>query len=702
MLNAQIMDSNGYLQWFIPEVDNGCTITCIHPKIVQKFGLKTSKLPFSIPVVNADGTDNKQGESCFVAKVHMVVNNHKELIEALVLDIGANQMLLGLDWLSVHNPEIDWSKGIIQFNQCPKDCHRARMKSYQLQKLVDLKIDDQLNLDANQLPKGKIPDYVKNKFGHLFEPQNFDKLPKRREWDHAIELEDKGDRPEDKKPKSLPAMIYRMTLDERKALEEFIEAELKAGKIRVSKSPYASPCFFIKKKDGSLRLVQDYRKLNYWTKKDKFPLPRIDDLIDVLHDGKYFTKMDILWGYNNVRIREGDEELAAFLTPLGLYEPTVMYFGLCNSPATFSRMMAVLFREMIRQRKCVIYMDDIVFIGKTLQELKANTLEGLAILDKAELYIKEPKCYWEVEEVPILGHIVGKGITRMEPAKTQVIKDWKAPTNKKEVQKFIGFCNFYRRYVRNFSKIARPITKLTGDVAFVWTQEEQKAFEQLKEAILSPDVISLPQPDGLFRMEVDASGYAIGGVLSQLQDGKWKTIAFISRVLSPAEINYDIFDKELLAVMYAVEEWRCYLLSAKQPFEIWTDHNNLKYFKQPQKLNSRQMRWYLTLQDYDFVLKHVPGTSNTKADMLSRLPWYKEEIPTQENLVLLPKQKFIEVKQCNIKKPCCTLQNIALFVEEQFCKGGTKLKKAQEIKSVKNKQIKRAKAVMIGLGLTLK
>ncbi len=153
--------------------------------------------------------------------------------------------------------------------------------------------------------------------------------------------------------------------------------------------------------------------------------------------------MDILWGYNNIRIKEGDKEKAAFLTPLGLYEPVVMYFGLCNSPATFSRMMAVLFRDMINARKCVIYMDDIIIIGKTLEDLRKNTLEVLEILDKVELYIKEPKCYWEVTEVPILGHIVGNGNTRMELSKTSVVADWKAPTSKKEVQKFIGFCNFY-------------------------------------------------------------------------------------------------------------------------------------------------------------------------------------------------------------------------------------------------------------------
>ena len=200
-----------------------------------------------------------------------------------------------------------------------------------------------------------------------------------------------------------------MTPVEQEAVDQFVEDELKAGKIHESKSPYASPCFFITKKDGSCCLVQDYRKINAFMVKDKTPLPRIDNLLDVLEDGKLFTKMDIIWGYNNVRIREGHEWKAAFLMPKGLFEPTIMYFGLCNSPGTFMRMMQTIFHDMIQQRKCAIYMDDLIFKGKTKEELRKNTLEGLEILAKHDLYIKESKCYWEVEEVPVLGHIVGKG-----------------------------------------------------------------------------------------------------------------------------------------------------------------------------------------------------------------------------------------------------------------------------------------------------
>jgi len=318
-------------------------------------------------------------------------------------------------------------------------------------------------------------------------------------------------------------------------------------------------------------------------------------------------------------------------------------------------------------------MDDIVFIGKTKAELERNTLEGIKILDKHELYVKESKCYWEVEEVPILGHIVGNNVTRMEPSKTKVIKGWQAPKNKKEIQKFNGFCNFYRRYIKDYSKVMKPLTKLMGEAPFEWGSEQEKAFQTMKEIVLSDKVIALPRPDGKFRMEVDASGYALGGVLSQFQDKKWKTVAFISRVMSPAELNYDIYDKELLAIIFALEEWRCYLMDAREKFEIWTDHKNLTYFRSPQRLNARQARWYLTLQEYDFELKHIPGKQNNKADILSRLLWYKEALPEQKDLTMLKDKQFVK-KTTSI----LTDQPLVLFVEEQFFRGGKNIKSSKK------------------------
>lgn len=181
-------------------------------------------------------------------------------------------------------------------------------------------------------------------------------------------------------------------------------------------------------------------------------------MIDTLVKGCYYTKMDIIWGYNNVQIKEGLEWKGAFLTPQGLFERTVMYFGLCNSPGTFMRMMATIFRDMIRAGKCAIYMDDIVFCGKTKEELRANTLEGLHTLEKHDLYVKESKCYWEVEEVPVLGHIVGHGRKRMEKTKVKTILEWRTPKSKNDIHVWNGFCDFYHQYIKGYSSIAKPLT----------------------------------------------------------------------------------------------------------------------------------------------------------------------------------------------------------------------------------------------------
>ena len=302
-------------------------------------------------------------------------------------------------------------------------------------------------------------------------------------------------------------------------------------------------------------------------------------------------------------------------------------------------------------------MDDIVVAGKTKEELRNNTLEVLEILQEHKLYVKDSKCYWEVEEVPILGYIVNQGKVRTEPSKVKAVSTWEVPTNKKEVQQFLGFMNFYRRFIQNYSNIAKPLHKLTGNLPFEWGPEQLQAFQTLRRQLTCAPVLALPNEVDPFKVEVDTSGYALGGVLSQFQNGKWHPVAFISRTMSEAELNYEIYDKELLAIMYAMEQWRHYLLGTPKPFEVLTDHKNLEYFRKPQKLNGRQARWYLRLQEYNYTLRHIPGTTNSKVDILSRLPWYKETIPEQKDVQLLKDDFFIK--------------KLTLLKDEQFSGGGT-------------------------------
>jgi len=207
-----------------------------------------------------------------------------------------------------------------------------------------------------------------------------------------------------------------------------------------------------------------------------------------------------------------------------------------------------------------------------------------------------------MEEIPILGVIVGKGQVQMETNKVKAVKEWKTPTKIKEVESFLGFANFYRQFIKNFSHIARPFNELKGKKEWKWEEEQQRAFDELKDKITSQPVLTLPKREGKFRVETNASGHAIGGVLSQEQDSKWKPIAFLSRTMQPVKLNYEIYNKELLAIVESITKWRQYLLDATEIFEVWTDHENLKYFQEPHKLNGRQARWYLKLQDYNFVL----------------------------------------------------------------------------------------------------
>ena len=215
----------------------------------------------------------------------------------------------------------------------------------------------------------------------------------------------------------------------------------------------------------------------------------------------------------------------------------------------------------------------------------------------------------------------------MEEEKVKAIKEWKTPTNVKDVKSFLGFANFYQQFIKDFSHITIPLNQLKGKGEWKWEEKEQNAFEKLKQKIMIQPVLALPRKEEKFRVEVDASGHAIGGVLSQEQEGKWKPVTFLLRTMSPTERNYEMYNKELLAIVEALYKWQQYLLDAIEKFEVWTDHENLKYFKEPHKLNGQQARWYLKLQDYDFTLWHIPEKTNTKADILSR----KEKVDTKED-----------------------------------------------------------------------
>jgi len=642
-MKATIRTTDGRKHTVTALVDSGCTHTAIAKDLVERKRIPTERIAKPFNVFNADGTKSGKKTIEEFVPMELSTNGHTERVEAVVADVKGTDIYLGHDWLVTHNPRINWKQGTIQFTNCPDECSIPHQDVTFEQYNRRLTPNDDEPKDADEVEKEPdptnpedLPHYIQ-RFTHLFNKKKFEDLPQRREWDHAINLTDDA-------PKELNAKAYPMTAKEEETLNAWLDEHLESGLIVESSAQYAAPCFFIPKKDGSLRLVQDYRRLNQHTVKDKTPLPLIGEVVDKLKEARFFNKLDLIWGYNNVRIRKGDEWKAAFLTNKGLFEPQVMFFGMSNSPATFQRMMTSIFRKLLHEGVLANYMDDFVIPATTEKELEERTIRFLEIADKHNLCFKRTKCEFNATEIPILGVRVGRGEVKMENEKIKAIQDWETPKKVKDVESFLGFVNFYRRFIRNFSDIAVPLNRLKGKQDWKWEEEEQNAFETLKARITEEPVLALPQREGQFRVEVDASGYAIGGVLSQEQAGKWRPIAFLSRTMIPAERNYEIYDKELLAIVEALKVWRQYLLDAKERFEIWTDHENLKYYREPQKLNGRQARWYLKLQDYDFTIRHVPGKTNTKADILSR----KYDIDnSQDNLdvTLLKEGRFLRTLQ---------------------------------------------------------
>ena len=380
------------------------------------------------------------------------------------------------------------------------------------------------------------------------------------------------------------------------------------------------PVFFVEKKDGKKQMVQDYRYLNEWTIKNNYPLSLILDVLENIGMKKMFTKMDLRWGYNNVRSKEGDEWKVVFTTPEGSFEPTVMFFRLTNSLATFQAMMNELLRDFINTGKVAVFIDDVIVGTETEEGHDELVAEVIKRLEENDLYVKPEKCKWKVKEVGFLGMVIGPDGIRMEEVKVKGVLEWPIPKCVKDVQKFLGLVNYYRWFIEGFASVARPLHDMVKkDKKWNWTERQEKVFRELKERFTKEPVLAALDINKKMRMKVDVSDYAMGGVLSmECEDGLWRLVAFLSKSLNETERNYEIHDKEILAIIRGLEAWRHLLEEAQSKFEIWTDHKNLEYFMKAQKLNRRQARWALYLSRFDFTLKHVLGTKIGKADGLSR------------------------------------------------------------------------------------
>jgi len=304
---------------------------------------------------------------------------------------------------------------------------------------------------------------------------------------------------------------------------------------------------------------------------------------------KLFTKMDLRWGYNNVCIKEGDEWKAAFTTHVGSFEPVVMFFGMTNLPVTFQGMMNEIMRDLINEGKVAVFVDDVLVGTDSEKGHDEIVAEVLKWLEENDLYVKPEKCSWKTSKVNFLGVVMGQRKIEMEEEKMKGVLNWPVPKTVRDVRKFLGLANYYRRFIKNFAALAKPLNMLTRkDEKWKWEEAQQKAFEQLKEIFTTRLLLVAPDLDKEFRVKADASNFVTGGVLSiKCEDNKWRPVAYISKLLNETERNYEIHDKEMLAVIRCLEAWRHFLEGAKGKFEIWSDHKNLEYFIKREWLEAR-------------------------------------------------------------------------------------------------------------------
>ncbi|QRW10290.1 Retrotransposable element Tf2 protein [Ceratobasidium sp. AG-Ba] len=518
-----------------------------------------------------------------------------------VMDLGDTDMILGLDWLQEADPDINWKTLGISWKGRPLTAKAGK--------------------DLPAIPEEFM------EFIDVFSEELFKKLPEHRSFDCSIDFVEGSDLPK-------PAKVYPLSPIESRTIKEFIDQELADGKIRPSKSPIASPCFFVKRKDGSLRLVTDYRKINNITIPDQFPMPLQVELVDQVKNAKIYSKLDLRWGFNNIRIKERDEWKTAFRTAYGIYEYLVMPFGLKNAPAVLQRMMNDIFRHLLGVT-VVVYMDDILIFSEKEEEHAEDVKEVLKILRENNLYAKLSKCKFFVKKVIFLGLVITPEGISMEEEGIKAIVEWGAPRKIKEVQAFLGFVNFYRRFIAKFSKIARPLHNLTKkDTKFEWTQECQQAFEEIKKRVSQDPVLIHPNPDKPFILETDASGIAIGAILSQRgEDGYLHPVAYLSKSYNNAQRNYDTANKELLAIVESLKHWRIYLEGTILPVTVFTDHRNLERWKNAETFNRRHARWHMELASFNFEIHYRPGKMSNKPDALSRRHDH-EDIPNPQQIMI--------------------------------------------------------------------
>jgi len=460
-------------------LDSGTTRLVMSEEFARRHKFKRTKLKRLVYVRNVDGMLNYAGPIVNTVEVKIFFKEYKERTSIDVIEGQKWSVILGMPWLACHNPEIDWKTREVQMTRCSDECGKKwrtgrqtkpgwkkqeeKKKKKEMRRpttdeeiaIARIVVEKEEELDEEDMVVvRKMEEIVPRwfyKYLKMFKKKELERMPTRKAWDHVIDLRE-GFVP--KKGK-----IYPLSRVGREEVQDFVKDQLRKGYIRPLKSLQTSLVFFVPKKDGKKRMVQDYRYLNSWTIKNNYPLPLISDLIDSIEKRKVFTKMDLRWGYNNVRIKEGDEWKAAFSMPEGSFEPIVMFFGLTNSPAMFQTMINDLLKDLVVEEKVAVFIDDVMIVTK--EGHNEIVEEVLRRLEENDLFVKLEKCVWKVKEVGFLEVIIGEDGVRIEKEKVQGVIEWPVPKSMKDVQKFLGLANYYRQFVKDFAKIAKPLHEMT-------------------------------------------------------------------------------------------------------------------------------------------------------------------------------------------------------------------------------------------------
>ncbi|KAI2657384.1 Transposon Tf2-6 polyprotein [Labeo rohita] len=487
---------------------------------------------------------------------------HKEQLQLLVLEGATVDIILGHPWLVKHNPIISWGTGEILkwgedcYLECFPDLPQPVKKTIPV---CATSVESPVSNQSVDIPA------IYSDYDDVFCPKRASQLPPHWPWDCAIDF--------------VP------------------NASLPKGRIYPLSLPETSSFFFVSKKDGGLRLCIDYRVLNQHTIKFRYPLPLVPAALEQLRSAVIFTKLDLRSAYNLIRIREGDEWKTAFVTPTGHYEYQVMPYGLVNAPSVFQNFIHEVLREFLHHF-VIVYIDDILICSKSEAEHHHHVAEVLQRLREHQLYLKAEKCSFHQSSVQFLGYVIDNHGVRMDEGKVKAVVSWPKPNSIKKLQRFLGFANFYRRFIKGYSHITNPLTNLLKGhpKTLNWTTEATTSFETLKKAFTQAPLLTHPDPDLPFVVEVDASTTGVGAVLSQHHGTppRLHPCAYFSRKLSPAERNYDIGNRELLAIKLALEEWR---------------------------------HWF------NFSITYRPGSKNVRADALSRLSEGETSTETPSSIV---------------------------------------------------------------------